>query len=174
MIGWQTADRLFGEHIDPLDKTIQIEGVHFRVVGVSAKRGAILGQTQDEFAIISLGQFQMMFGSRRPLSLTVQPRDLSQIRQTMDETTVALRISRHLRPKQADNFGLFTADTILDIYNSATSGIFAVLVGVVGLSLVVGGIVIMNIMLMVVSERTRGSARARRRVHASRISWPGC
>ena len=73
----------------------------------------------------------------------------------MDEATVALRIARHLRPKQPDNFGLFTADTILDIYNSATSGIFAVLVGVVGLSLVVGGIVIMNIMLMVVTERTR-------------------
>ena len=64
-------------------------------------------------------------------------------------------LPRHLRPKQPDNFGLFTADTILDIYNSATSGIFAVLVGVVGLSLVVGGIVIMNIMLMVVTERTR-------------------
>jgi len=155
VIGWQTADRLFGEHVDPLDKIIQVEGVHFRVVGVSAKRGTILGQTQDEFAVIPLGQFQMMFGARRPLSLTVQPRDLSRIRETMDETTVALRIARHLRPKQPDNFGLFTADTILDIYNSATSGIFAVLVGVVGLSLVVGGIVIMNIMLMVVSERTR-------------------
>jgi putative ABC transport system permease protein len=155
IIGWQTADRLFGQNVDPLDKIIQIEGVHFRVVGVSAKRGAILGQTQDEFAVIPLGQFQMMFGSRRQLSLTVKPRDLSLIRQTMDDATVALRISRHLRPKQPDNFGLFTADTILDIYNSATSGIFAVLVGVVGLSLVVGGVVIMNIMLMVVTERTR-------------------
>jgi putative ABC transport system permease protein len=155
VIGWQTADRLFGEHVDPVDKTIQIEGVHFRVLGVSAKRGTILGQTQDEFAIIPLGQFQMMFGSRRPLSLTVQPRDVSRIRETMDETTVALRIARHLRPKQPDNFGFFTADTILDIYNTATRGIFAVLIGVVGLSLVVGGIVIMNIMLMVVSERTR-------------------
>jgi len=155
VIGWQTADRLFGNDIDPLDKTIQIEGVHFRIVGVSAKRGAILGQTQDEFAIIPLGQFRIIFGARRNLSLTVKPRDLSLIRETMDETTLALRIARHLKPKQRDNFGLYTADTILDIYNSATSGIFAVLVGVVGLSLVVGGIVIMNIMLMVVTERTR-------------------
>jgi putative ABC transport system permease protein len=155
VIGWQTADRLFGSEIDPLDKIIQIDGVHFRVVGVSAKRGTILGQTQDEFAVIPLGQFQMLFGSRRQLSLTVKPRDLSLIRETMDETTLALRIVRHLKPRQPDNFGLFTADTILDIYNSATAGIFAVLVGVVGLSLVVGGIVIMNIMLMVVTERTR-------------------
>src|SRR6185503_17721720 len=112
VIGWQTADRLFGSDIDPLDKTIQIEGVHFRIVGVSAKRGAILGQTQDEFAIIPLGQFRIIFGARRNLSLTVKPRDLSLIRETMDETTLALRIARHLKPKQRDNFGLYTADTI--------------------------------------------------------------
>jgi putative ABC transport system permease protein len=154
VIGWKTADRLFGD-LDPIDKTIEIEGVHFRVVGVSAKRGSLLGQSQDEFAVIPLGQFQMMFGSRRQLSLTVKPRDIARISQAIDEATIALRISRRLKPKQADNFGTFTSDTILDIYHSATNGIFAVLVGVVGLSLVVGGIVIMNIMLMVVTERTR-------------------
>ena len=105
--------------------------------------------------MIPLGQFQMIFGSRRSLSLTVKPRDLAQIAPAMDEATVALRSARRLKPKQPDNFGMFTSDTILDIYHSATNGIFAVLVGVVGLSLVVGGIVIMNIMLMVVTERTR-------------------
>jgi putative ABC transport system permease protein len=155
IIGWQTADRLFGTNIEPLDKVIQLEGVHFRVVGVSSKRGALLGQSQDEFAVIPLGQFQIIFGSRRPLSLTVKPRDIEQIRPTMDDATLALRMARRLSPKQPDNFGMFTSDTILGIYQSATRGIFAVLVGVVGLSLVVGGIVIMNIMLMVVTERTR-------------------
>jgi len=85
----------------------------------------------------------------------VKPRDLAQIAPAMDEATIALRSARRLRPKQPDNFGFFTSDTILDIYHSATNGIFAVLVGVVALSLVVGGIVIMNIMLMAVSERTR-------------------
>jgi putative ABC transport system permease protein len=155
VLGWQTADRLFGTTVDPMDKVIQIEGVHFRVVGVSAKRGSMLGQTQDEFAVVPLGQFQMIFGARRPLSLTVKPRDLSLLRETMDDAIVALRTARRLSPKQPDNFGMFTSDTILGIYSSATSGIFAVLVGVVGLSLVVGGIVIMNIMLMVVTERTR-------------------
>jgi putative ABC transport system permease protein len=154
VIGWQTADRLFGD-LDPLDKLIQIEGVHFRVVGVSAKKGSALGQTQDEFAVISLGQFQTLFGARRQLSVTVKPRDLAQISQAMDDATVALRTARRLKPKQPDNFGMFTSETILGIYNTATRGIFAVLVGVVGLSLVVGGIVIMNIMLMVVTERTR-------------------
>ena len=154
VIGWGTADRLFGD-IDPLEKTIQIEGVHFRVVGVSAKRGSVLGRSQDEFAVIPLGQFQMLFGSRRQLSMTVKPHDVSDMKDAIDEATVALRGSRRLKPKQPDNFGILTSDTILDIYHSATNGIFAVLIGVVGLSLVVGGIVIMNIMLMVVSERTR-------------------
>jgi putative ABC transport system permease protein len=155
VLGWRTADRLFGTDFDPLDKVIQIEGIHFRVVGVSAKRGTLLGQSQDEFAVIPLGQFQMIFGARPRLTISVKPRDVSQIAQAMDEATLALRISRRLKPKANDNFGVFTADTILDIYHSATNGIFAVLVGVVGLSLVVGGIVIMNIMLMVVTERTR-------------------
>ena len=155
VVGWQIADRLFGANIDALEKTIQIEGVHFRIVGVSAKRGSLLGQPQDEFAIISLGQFRMIYGAQRSLSLSVRPRDVAQIGPAIDEVTVALRAARKLKPKQPDNFGIFTSDTILDIYHSATNGIFAVLVGVVALSLVVGGIVIMNIMLMVVTERTR-------------------
>jgi putative ABC transport system permease protein len=155
VIGWQTADRLFGSAIDPLDKVIQIQGSHFRVVGVSAKRGALLGNGQDEFAVVPLGQFQILFGSRRQMSLAVKPRDLAQIGAAMDDATSALRSARRLKPKQPNNFALFTSDTFLDIYRSFTSGIFAVLVGVVGLSLVVGGIVIMNIMLMVVTERTR-------------------
>ena len=85
----------------------------------------------------------------------MKPRSLEQIATAMDEATVALRVARRLRPKDADNFGMFTSDTFLDLYHRATNGIFAVLVGVVALSLVVGGIVIMNIMLMVVTERTR-------------------
>ncbi len=154
LVGWDIADRLFGG-IDPLDKTIQVEGVHFRIVGVSAKRGAFLGRSRDAFVVMPLGQFQQIFGSRRQISLTVKPRDLSQISAAMEEATTALRVARRLRPRQRDNFGLFTSETFLNLYQEATRGIFMVLVGVVALSLVVGGIVIMNIMLMVVSERTR-------------------
>src|SRR5215203_1594203 len=77
VLGWQTADRLFGVSIDPLDKIVQVEGVHFRVVGVSAKKGTVLGQSQDQFVVMPLGQYQTIFGSRRSLSLTVKPRDLS-------------------------------------------------------------------------------------------------
>ncbi len=155
ILGWQTADRLFGANVDPIDKVIQIQGAHFRVLGVSEKKGTLLGVSQDSFAIVPLGQFAMLFGSRRSLDVTVKPRDIARIVAAEDEATLALRGARRLKPKQPDNFGMYTSDTILDIYRSATNGIFAVLVGVVGLSLVVGGIVIMNIMLMVVTERTR-------------------
>ncbi len=155
VLGWQTADRLFGSNIDPIGKIIQIEGVHFQVVGVSEKKGSMLGVSQDSFALIPLGQFAALFGSRRSLDLRIKPRDIASMVQAQDEATLALRGARRLSPKQPDNFAIYTSDTILGIYRSATNGIFAVLVGVVGLSLVVGGIVIMNIMLMVVSERTR-------------------
>jgi len=130
--------------------------VHYRVVGVHKKKGSAFGNSQDNFAIISLGNFQKMFGNRMGgLQLLVKPREPEVVKAAMDDATVALRVERRLRPKDPDNFGMFTSDTLLAIYNTATQGIFAVLIGVVALSLVVGGIVIMNIMLMVVSERTR-------------------
>ena len=96
-----------------------------------------------------------MFGSRQSLTLTLLPTQSELVHSAMDDATVALRVQRRLRPKQPDNFGVLSSETFLGIYSQATSGSFASLIGVVSLSLVVGGIVIMNIMLMVVSERTR-------------------
>jgi putative ABC transport system permease protein len=154
ILGWETADRLFGQ-LDPIDKMITIGGVHFRVVGIAPKKGVILGQSQDEFAVVPLGAMQRVFGSRLGLRLTVRPTSPTLVAAAMDDTRVALRIQRRLRPKENDNFGIFSSDTFLNLYSQMTTGLFAVLIGVVSLSLVVGGIVIMNIMLMVVSERTR-------------------
>jgi putative ABC transport system permease protein len=154
ILGWDVADQLFGQ-IDPLDKTITISGVHFRVAGVAPKKGTIFGQSQDQFAVVPLQALQRVFGTRMSLRLTVRPTSPDLVQTAMDETRVAMRIERRLRPKQNDNFGIVSSDTFLTIYRSATQMIFAVLIGVVSLSLVVGGIVIMNIMLMVVSERTR-------------------
>ena len=154
VLGWEVADKLFGP-LDPIDKVVKIGRRSFRVVGVSKKKGSAFGNSQDNFAIIPLGNFQKMFGSRPNLELLVKPKSPELVNAAMDDATVALRIERRLRPAERDNFGMFTSDTLLGIYKTATNGIFAVLVGVVGLSLVVGGIVIMNIMLMVVSERTR-------------------
>ena len=154
VIGWDTADRLFGA-LDPIDRQVRIRGVPFRVVGVSRRQGSSFGQSQDEFAVIPLGAFQRLFGTRSSLGLRVQPADPAEIDRAIGEATVALRIERRLKVTEDDNFGIFTSETALNLFNQATTGIFSVLVGVVGLALVVAGIVIMNIMLMAVSERTR-------------------
>jgi len=154
LIGWDVADELFGQ-TEALDKSISVAGVPFRVVGISEKKGAFFGNSQDAFVVIPLGAYQKLFGARQSLQIVVKPRSPQEIQAAKDDATVALRVTRRLKPGADDNFGMFTSDTFLDLYRQATTGIFAVLVGVVALSLVVGGIVIMNIMLMVVSERTR-------------------
>jgi putative ABC transport system permease protein len=154
LLGYGLADRLFGD-IDPIEKTVKIAGINFRVVGVSEQKGSFFGNSQDNFAVIPLGAYQRLFGARQSLSLMVKPVSTDRMSEAMDDATVALRVSRHLKPSAPNNFGILTSDTILDLYRQVTSGIFLVLVGIVALSLVVGGIVIMNIMLMVVSERTR-------------------
>jgi putative ABC transport system permease protein len=154
ILGYDTADQLFGP-ADPIDKSIRIGTMLFRVVGVSEKKGSIFGQSQDEFAILPIGVFRKMFGSRMSLQILVKPRTPEVVKAAMDDATVAMRIERRLRPNEPDNFGMFSSESLLNLYHTATNGIFAVLLGVVALSLVVGGIVIMNIMLMVVSERTR-------------------
>jgi putative ABC transport system permease protein len=154
IIGWDIADRLFGD-VNPLDKVIRIAGIQFRVVGVSKKKGSAFGNSQDAFAVIPLGAYMRLFGTRQSLTLLVKPSSPEVLQAAMDDATVALRVARRLKPREPDNFGMLTSDTVLGLYTQATNGIFAVLVGIVALSLVVGGIVIMNIMLMVVSERTR-------------------
>jgi len=154
LIGWGTADRLF-KGADPLDKQIKIAGVPFTVVGVSKKKGASFGQSLDEFAVIPLGSYQKLFGARQSLALMVKPRDATLAAYAKDEARIALRVDRGLKPGAPDNFGIVASDSVLGIFQQATAGIAVVLVGIVGLSLLVGGIVIMNIMLMVVSERTR-------------------
>jgi putative ABC transport system permease protein len=154
LLGWDIADQLFGD-VSPLEKVVKIQGVHFRIVGVSARKGGVFGASMDGFAVIPLGAHVKLFGARQSLSLMVKPTSPELLQTAMDDATVALRVSRRLKPSEPDNFGIFTSDTLLGLYQQATNGVFAVLVGIVALSLVVGGIVIMNIMLMVVSERTR-------------------
>jgi putative ABC transport system permease protein len=148
------ADQLFGS-VNPIDKSVLIAGLRFRVVGVSPARGSLFGNSQDTFVIIPFGLHAKLFGSRQSLTLQVKPRSPEVLQEAIDEATIALRVARRLKPGDEDTFGISTSDTLIGIYEQATNGIFAVLVGVVSLSLLVGGIVIMNIMLMAVSERTR-------------------
>ncbi len=154
LIGWGTADRLFAG-ADPLDKTIKIAGMPFTVIGVSKKKGAAFGQSLDEFAVIPLGAYQRLFGARQSLSLMVKPRDPTLAATAQDEARIALRVERRLKPAEPDNFGILASGSMMELFQQAVAGIAVLLVGIVGLSLLVGGIVIMNIMLMVVSERTR-------------------
>ncbi len=153
-LGAETANKLFRGR-NPVDQTILINGVHHRVVGVNETKGTMFGNSLDDFVVVPLGSFLKLFGSRRSLELTVKPTDPSMVPAAMDEARVALRIARKLGPADDDNFGLVTSDTFMNLWASFSQGAFAVLIGIVSLSLVVGGIVIMNIMLMVVSERTR-------------------
>jgi len=154
LVGWDVADKLFGQ-TDPVDKVINVAGVHFRILGVNEKRGSLFGNSQDLFAVMPLKAFQRMFGNRPSLSLSVKPISPAVTQAAMDETTVALRINRRLKVKDRNNFGIVSSEMAMNLYRTATANIFAVLIGVVALSLVVGGIVIMNIMLMVVTERTQ-------------------
>jgi putative ABC transport system permease protein len=153
LIGWDVADRLFLEE-DPIDKVISVAGSHMRVVGVNEKKGSMFGESQDQFAVIPLGLSKKLFGARQRIAITAKPGDPHLTDKAMDAATVALRIERKLRPNETENFGIVTSETFLGMFRQITQGIFGVLIGVVALSLVVGGIVIMNIMLMVVSERT--------------------
>ncbi|OFW01889.1 MAG: hypothetical protein A3I61_02550 [Acidobacteria bacterium RIFCSPLOWO2_02_FULL_68_18] len=154
LLGWDVAEQLFGEG-NPLDKIVRIQGAHFRVVGVSERKGGLFGASLDGYAVIPLGAHMKLFGARPSLALMVKPASPDRLQAAMDEATAALRIARRLKGTEPDDFGIYTSDTLLGLYEQATTGIFAVLVGVVALALVVGGIVIMNIMLMVVTERTR-------------------
>src|SRR5829696_957867 len=103
LLGWGVADRLFGS-ADPIDKTIRVAGVNFRVVGVSEKKGAAFGNSLDEFVIIPLGSFQKLFGTRRSLELMVKPRDAALVELAKDESRTALRVERRLKPSEPDNF----------------------------------------------------------------------
>jgi putative ABC transport system permease protein len=153
LIGWDVADKLFPDE-DPIDKVITVGGSHARVVGVNEKKGSFFGNSQDQFVLIPIGLSAKLFGARQSISLTAKPGSPKDTARAMDAATVAIRTERRLKPSQKDNFGIVTSDTFLDMFHTITKGIFGVLIGVVALSLVVGGIVIMNIMLMVVSERT--------------------
>ncbi len=154
--------------VDPAGKTIDIEGRPFEVVGVAKAQGSVFGQSRDAFAMIPIETYFKMYGSRSGVSYAAKAISPVHIFQAQDEIRMLMRAYRHLRPNQEDNFGLFSSDSLVARWNQITGAIAATAVAVVSVFMVVGGVVIMNIMMAVVTERTheigiRKSVGARQR-----------
>ena len=154
--------------IDPIGKDITVGGVPFRVIGVAARIGTTFGQSQDKFVQIPLTAFQKVFRARPNLAVNVQAWDAQQMMVLEDEVRALMRARRHVPYHDTDNFGINASDTIMALWHQLTASIFAVTIGIVAVFMVVGGIVVMNIMLASVTERTheigiRKSLGARRR-----------
>jgi putative ABC transport system permease protein len=156
VIGYEVADKLFAGR-DPLGKTLRIRGEPYRVIGVVAKQGKLFGFSLDRFAVAP---------ARSPVqdlvnppgivdALIVKATSIEQMRNAMDQAEGIMRSRRHLRPAQGDNFVLETSEGVLNFWAGIQRILFVIGPGLVTISLVVGGIVIMNIMLMAVAERTR-------------------
>jgi putative ABC transport system permease protein len=154
VIGSEVASALY-PRVDPIGRTLKIAGHELLVVGVLKSRGNVLGQSQDNIVVTTLGQFEKMFGAHRSLSILVKAAPAIGLERVEDEARVVLRAERHVPLGKPDDFGISTAETFRALYQSLTGGIFAGTIALVAISLVVGGIVIMNIMLVAVTERTR-------------------
>jgi putative ABC transport system permease protein len=154
VIGWKVKEALFPDS-DPIDQTVKVAGRHLRVVGVVEEQGSILGRDQDQFVFVPLGLFEKMFGSWDSIGIAIRAADLDRIHETMDEATFFMRMRHGLRPKQRDNFAVTSAEGLISLWGSISRSIFLSLTGISAISLLIGGIIIMNIMLVSVTERTR-------------------
>lgn len=154
MIGADVADRLYGRR-EVVGQEIKIEGLPFEIIGVAKAQGSVFGQSQDEFVVIPVTTFQKIWGARRSLNISVKGPDNVKTLDLQDQARMMMRTRHKLSYSDKDSFGIVTADAINDLFKSLTGVIATVALGVTSISLVVGGIVIMNIMLVAVTERTR-------------------
>ena len=166
-IGNDIRTRFF-EGRDPLGKVIEVEGQPYEVVGVAKTLGSVFGSSQDNFVMIPIQSYFKTYGSRNGIRILAKASGQEHLNAAQDEIRVLLRSYRHLGPGQDDNFSIFASETIVNLWERLTGTIAAMAIGIVSVFMVVGGIVIMNIMLAVVSERTheigiRKSLGARRR-----------
>ena len=154
-VGSDVVKRFFS-NVDPIGKTIRAGTHSYEIVGVSSTIGSAFGQSQDNFIFIPLGTYMKEWSTQRDsLVLFIQAPSAEMMSASEDEARMFLRARRHLPWDAKDNFGLLGAETIMSLWKSITQNLFAVMVGLTSVFLVVGGIVIMNIMLASVTERTR-------------------
>jgi len=154
VLGHEVAEELFPTR-DPLGRSVRVRGHHFEVVGVAAKQSSVFGQSQDDFVVVPLGLWQKIFDRRADVDISIKAADPANVQAAIDETRMIMRARHHLRPGEPDDFGFMTTQEFLELYQNVTRGVYSALVGLVAISLVVSGIVVMNIMLVAVTERTR-------------------
>ena len=154
VLGTDIKNRFF-PNIDPIGKSIQVDGRPFQVIGVAKSKGSVFGQSNDNFISIPIQTYVKMYGARTGLQYNFSATSREHMTEAQDEIRVLLRAARHLRPEQDETFMILSSDTLISAWNNLTGAIAAAAVGIVSVFMVVGGVVIMNIMLAVVSERTR-------------------
>lgn len=154
VIGADVAEKLFPT-TDPIGKTVRIVGERFTVIGTVAKKGRVLGQSFDGFVMLPLTTFEMLYGRRLTTTISVKMSEAEEVAPAMARAEEAMRIAHRLRPDQENDFSVETADALVEFWKTLTKVLFSIIPAVVGIGIVVGGIVIMNIMLMAVTERTR-------------------
>ncbi|MGA3039974.1 MAG: ABC transporter permease [Bryobacteraceae bacterium] len=153
VIGQDLVEKLFPQ-VDPIDKEVSIAGLPFRVVGVMEKVGSTFGQSQDNFAIVPLTTFRSIETTRPELMVFIKAPDARHMLELEDEVRALMRVRRQVPYNEPDTFGINASDTLMSAWQNLTGTIFAVTIGLVAVFMVVGGIVIMNIMLASVTERT--------------------
>ena len=156
VLGHDLAEKLFEER-DPIGREVKIRDVPYRVIGVVERQGNLFGISLDKFAVAPASSLLKRIVNPPGIidALAVKAGSQEAMRVAMADAEAVMRVRRHLRPREADNFALETADEVLDFWGKISKVLFVALPGLVAISLVVGGIVIMNIMLMAVAERTR-------------------
>jgi len=154
MIGSEVAEKLFSE-TDPLGKTIIIDGQEVTVVGVGKPLGNVFGQSQDTYVYLPIESWMKLYGRQKSLSINIQARGAEWMAQTREEARVLMRARRHLGPNEKDNFGIVASEGLMDLWKNLTGTLASGMVGLVSIFLVIGGVVIMNVMLASVTERTR-------------------
>lgn len=155
VIGWDVARDLFPGIADPTGRTIKIGRRHFEVVGVVEDRGTVLGNNRNQFAVIPITTYEKVFGARESVDIKVAAGDVRTIEDVRDEACFLMRMRHRLRPLEEDDFAVQTPDQLLSLWAGISKAIYGALTPLVGISLVIGGIVLMNIMLIAVTERTR-------------------
>jgi putative ABC transport system permease protein len=155
LIGSDIAEKLF-PGVDPIGKEVDVDGRPYEVVGVGKPIGTVLGQTRDNYVYIPIETWMKFYAtSTTSLAINVETRGADWMARTQEESETLMRARRHLAPSDLDNFGVLDGGSLVGLFHRITGALADSMVGIVAVFLVIGGIVIMNVMLATVTERTR-------------------